>query len=157
MRVMDVDARLLATANIALLFSGSLLWPASVDAASVNVVASATVVAPAQVTADAALRWQFSANFGVLTLSIPGAGGLDDPEPLKKMTLTMSGEVAWDSPMVFSASDSGGLAALISRLVTSGGSLATSGTLSGMDVQIVVLEAAQSGDGGTVTAIVSYN
>lgn len=129
----------------------------SAHAASATASVSLSVVAPAQVVADANTQWMLNSTVGVLTLSIPGAGGLDDLEPKKRMTLTLSGEVVWGSPMVFSASDSGGLAALIAQLATSGGSVSTSGTLSGMDVKIVVLEAAPSGDGGAVTAIVSYN
>jgi hypothetical protein len=74
------------------------------------------------------------------------------------MTLTTGGAVASDSPTTFSASDSAGLAALITQMATSGGTLTTSGTLSGTGVQIVVIQAsAGSSDGGTVTAIVTYN
>jgi hypothetical protein len=73
------------------------------------------------------------------------------------MELTASGPVASGSPALFSASDSAGLAALITQMVASGGTLTTSGTLSGTGVQIVVLGANVDGEGGTVTAIVTYN
>lgn len=142
---------------VCLLLIGGLFMLVSSEAATATGRAEATILPSVQVAADAKTQWMLSSTVGVLTLSIPGAGGLDDSEPKKRMTLTLSGEVVWGSPMVFSASDSGGLAALIAQLATSGGSVSTSGTLSGMDVKIVVLEAAPSGDGGAVTAIVSYN
>jgi hypothetical protein len=74
------------------------------------------------------------------------------------MTLTASGSAASGSASVFSASDSAGVAAVISQIATSGGTLSTSGTLSGTGVQIVVLQAPSGGGGGAaVTAIVTYN
>lgn len=154
--VLTAGVRWVSTATAAFLLSGSLLWTPSVKAATVNVSASATVMDPAQVTADAASQWQSSVSFGVLLLSIPAVGGAAASAPLT-MTLSASGEVVWDRQTVFSSRDGVGLAALISQMAISGASLSTSGTLSGSGVHIVVISATQGSDGGTVTAVVNYN
>ena len=145
-----------ASGCITLAFVVGMLISSQLSAATATAMASAVVVSPARVSADASTQWQSSASVGVLMLNIPAGSGVTAAAPLK-MTLTTSGEVAWGSPMVFSVSDSVGLAALISQLAISGGSLSVSGTLSGKGMQIVVLQAAQRGDSGTVTAIVTYN
>ncbi|MDI1245576.1 MAG: hypothetical protein PSV24_09255 [Rhodoferax sp.] len=86
-------------------------------------------------------------------MSIPGAGG----GTATTIELTASGTVTSGSSTVFSASDGAALTQLIADLVASGGTLTTSGTLSGSGVQIVVTQASQSNGSGTVTATVTYN
>jgi hypothetical protein len=134
-----------------------LIWALflqSVLAATASAQMAAIVISPAQVSVDASTQLLVSSTTGVLVLRIPGGGG----SATSTMTLAASGVVASGSPATFSASDSAGLAALITQMTTSGGTLMTSGTLSGTGVQIVVIQAsAGSSDGGTVTAIVTYN
>ncbi|MDO9144652.1 hypothetical protein [Rhodoferax sp.] len=100
--------------------------------------------------ADASTQLLVSSTAGVLTLSIPGGSSGSAPST---MTLTAGGS---DASAVFSVSDNAGLAAVITQIATSGGTLSTSGALSGSGVQIVVLPA-PAGGRGTVTAIVTYN
>ncbi|WP_210546569.1 hypothetical protein [Rhodoferax sp. PAMC 29310] len=143
--------RLLAIAFTVLI---EVLFTPSVVAASSTAGINAIVIAPVQVSADTSTQLLVSSTTGVLILSIPGGGG----SAASTMTLTASGAVASGSPTTFTASDIAGLAALITQMTTSGGTLTTSGTLSGTGVQIVVIQAATgSSDGGTVTATVTYN
>lgn len=125
-----------------------LLTPAWAATATV----SAEVVAPALVLVDASAQLGNAAT-GVLTLSIPGAGGA----PQTSLALTVSATTA-SGAVFFSTQDAAGLGRLITRMATAGGVLSTGGILNGQGVQIVVVQASQSGDGGgTVTAIVTYN
>jgi len=134
-----------STALIGVLFSSSAL------AVSATAVVSAIVVEPVQVIVDASTQLLVSSTAGVLMLSIPGGGGATP----SSITPTASGIVPSVSPSVFSFSDSAGLAAVIRQIATSGGTLSSSGALSGSGVQIVVLPAPVGGR-GTVTAIVTY-
>lgn len=125
-------------------------------AESIKASVKARIYTPTEVSVDAAAALLSSNITGVLMLSIPGIGGSAGSAP-STMMLTASGEVASGSPTVFSANDSGGLAARISEVIISGGTLSTSGTVSGTGVQIVVLQAPSGGERGTVTATVTYN
>jgi hypothetical protein len=132
----------------------SLQFASLAHSATATANVSAEIVSIVQVSVDASTQLLVSSTTGVLVLSIPGGGG----SAASTMTLTASGAVASGSPTTFTASDSAGLAALITQMTTSGGTLTTSGTLSGTGVQIVVIQAAAgSSEGGTVTAIVTYN
>lgn len=114
----------------------------------------AEVVSPVQVPVDASVQLLNNSTTGMLTLSIPSGSAGSAPST---MMLTASSGAS-GSASVFSASDSAGVAAVISQIATSGGTLSTSGTLSGTGVQIVVLQAPSGGGGGgAVTAIVTYN
>lgn len=135
-----------------------LTWsiPISSEANTANATAAtfAEIVAPVQILADASTQLLVSSTAGVFTMTIPGGSG----SVPSTMTLIASGSAASGSASVFSASDSAGVAAVISQIATSGGTLSTSGTLSGTGVQIVVLQAPSGGGGGgAVTAIVTYN
>lgn len=145
----------LPAVTVTVLLIGVLLHT-PVLAATATASATATVISPAEVSAAvAAAQMLFSGSVGVLTLRIPGSGG---GGPGTTLELTASGTITPDGAMVFSATDTGGLAQLIERLDISGGSFSTNGVLSGKGVQIVVVQATQdSGGGGRVTAIVTYN
>lgn len=125
-------------------------------AVSNSSAAEATVflVSPTQVPTSAEKLLQ-SSSAGVLILSIPGSFGAV-VSTMTSMMLTAYGTTALGNLAVFSASDSAGLAAVITQIVTSGGTLSTNGTLSGSGVQIVVRQAPLGG-GSAVTAIVTYN
>lgn len=125
---------------------------APAGAASVEANASATVLSPALVAADAAAQVLLETSTGVLTLSIPGAAAV-------AMQVSSVEVVPQSGTMVFSVAEgAAGLAELVAQLGEAGGSLSSSGTLNGQGIQIVVLGAEQHGDGGgTVTAIVTYN
>lgn len=130
------------------------MFEQSVLAAMASAQMAATVIPSALVAADASTQLLVSSTTGMLTLSIPSGSVGSAPSTV---TLTASGGAS-GSASVLSVSDSAGLAAVISQIATSGGTLSTSGTLSGTGVQIVVLQAPSGGGGGgAVTAIVTYN
>lgn len=139
-----------AASSVFLLLIGGLLAVAATKAATATGKVEATIRSSAQAVADASTQLLVSSTAGVLTLSIPGGSSGSAPST---MTLTAGGSGA---SAVFSVSDSVGLAAVITQIATSGGTLSTSGALSGSGVQIVVLPAPVGGR-GTVTAIVTYN
>lgn len=140
--------------SVALILVAWVLSTSSLLAATANAIASAVIVSPAQSLVDANTQLLVSSTAGMLTLSIPS--GSDGSAP-SIVTLTASGGAS-GSASVFAASASAGLAAVLSQIATSGGTLSTSGTLSGTGVQIVVLQAPSGGGGGAaVTAIVTYN
>lgn len=139
-----------AASSVSLLLIGGLLAVAATKAATATGKVEATIRSPAHAVADASTQLLVSSTAGVLTLSIPGGSSGSAPST---MTLTAGGS---DASAVFSVSDNAGLAAVITQIATSGGTLSTSGALSGSGVQIVVLPA-PAGGRGTVTAIVTYN
>jgi hypothetical protein len=139
---------------IALALAGAMNGLPALGATSATAQIGASVISNGQVSADASTQLLKSASIGVLILSIPGAGG----GAPTVMTLTSSGGVSAGGASVFTSSDGTSLATLISQMAATGGTLTTSGTLSGVGVQIVVFKTAVSGDGGgSVTAIVTYN
>ena len=155
MHVIDGDARWTGAATAAILLSGSLLLPTSLHATSINASASATVVAPARVSEDAHSHLQSCKKVGVLTLVIPGCNRENSGCTLKLTAICslVNGRVS-----VFSAAGGGANLSRLSRaLVSAGGTLSTSGSLSGNDVQIVVLKASPGSARGQVSAIVTYN
>lgn len=130
------------------------IFSSTAAAAGATASSYAEVVSPVQVPVDASVQLLNNSTTGMLTLSIPSGSAGSAPST---MMLTASSGAS-GSASVFSASDSAGVAAVISQIATSGGTLSTSGTLSGTGVQIVVLQAPSGGGGGgAVTAIVTYN
>lgn len=140
-----------------------LIQPAG--ASTVTAQASAEVISPADVSAQAATQLLFSSTPGVLILTIPGSAGL----AASSIELTATGAEG-SGPFVFTAYNRNAptMAQLVtvvtqaSAFLTFGGSLstdlATRGVLNGQGIQIVVLMAAQSADGsGTLAAIITYD
>lgn len=139
---------------LALALAGVMQGLPALGATTATAQIGASVISNGQVSTDANTQMLLSSTTGVLILSIPGAGG----SAPTLMTLTANGSVSEGSPSVFTSSDGTSLATLISQMAATGGTLNTSGTLSGVGVQIVVIKTAACRDrGGKVTAIVTYN
>lgn len=126
--------------------------------ASATAVVGCTIVSTTDVAITAAAELLQSASTGALTLSIPGAGAsaLKDGAT-DGMTLTSTG--VRGNTIVFSTTDTAPLAALVSALTTSGGTVGVNGTLStGQGVSLSITHAVDNGNGkGTVHAIVAYD
>lgn len=152
-------ARLTTFALLAFLLAGALMAPEPVHAATANASAGVTIISPAEVTTTAATELLQNASTGVLTLSIPGAGGVSGSgsEAAVEMTLTSTGVPG--SSVVFSTTDSSGLTSLIQGLAESGGSFGSNGVMSaGQGVSLSVTSTVQNANGrGTVYVVVSYN
>jgi len=144
-----------------------VLWPAPIlvfacspaAAGTANTVASAEIISPAEISAQQATQLLFSPTPGVLTITIPGSSGSST------LDLTATGVDAATGTFTFSVAG-GSLAALTELMeqlaagVVSGSlstGLTVSGFINGQGVQIVVLEASQAGDGGSLKATITFD
>jgi len=135
-----------------------ILSVAEVKAFTINATATAIVISPTNASIDAAAELLKSASTGMLTLSIPGAGASSTKDAVPDgMTLTSTG--VRGNTIVFSTTDTAPLAALVTALATSGGTVGVNGTLNtGQGVSLTITHAVDNGNGkGTVHAIVAYD
>lgn len=136
------------------------LFTLSVQAAAVSANAKiyAEIISPAKVAVAASAELLFSASTGVLTLTIPGAGGSGAAGAQEGwLTLTSTGVAG--NAIIFSITNAAALTTLALALATSGGSFGVNGVLgSGQGVHLVITKVAPGIDGvGRVYAIVAYN
>lgn len=133
---------------LGLVGNGCLMQPAG--ASTVATQASAEVISPADVSAQAATQLLFSSTPGVLILTIPGSAGL----AASSIELTATG-VEGSGPFVFTAyNPNAPTMAQLVAMVTQ----ASAGVLNGQGIQIAVLMAAQSADGsGTLAVIITFD
>lgn len=132
--------------------------------APVAVQASAIVIAPADVWAQAATQLMFSPSPGVLMLTIPGSGG----SAARSIELTATGTEG-SGLFVFTASNLGAetmaqILQMVEQASTSLTSsslsteLSTKGILNGQGVQIAVLKTGQGVEGhGALAVIITFD
>lgn len=136
----------------------------SAAASTVAVQASAEVISPADVSAQAA-QLLLSSTPGLFTLTIPGSAGL----AVSSIGLTATGTEETGA-FVFTACNRSAptMTQLLAAMTEASGSptfgrclpnsLATSGALNGQGIGIVVLKVTQSADGsGTVAVIITFD
>jgi len=124
-----------------------------------SISAQVEIISPAEVSAQQATQLLFSPTPGVLTITIPGSSGSST------LDLTATGVDAATGTFTFAASGSNAaaLTQLMEQLAAGvvSGSLSTgltvSGFINGQGVQIVVLEASQTGDGGSLKATITFD
>lgn len=124
-----------------------------------DAIVTASLVSPAEVSAQQATKLLLSPTPGILTITIPGASANST------LDLTATGMDVATGMFTFSASgaNTSALSQLMEQLSAGAlsGSLSTgltvSGFVNGQGVQIVVLEASQSGDGGTIKATITFD
>ncbi len=135
---------------LASIFSVNICLGAATTAnASAEVIALTSPTETAEVIMQTATEAIISTAVGVLTLNIPGGGG---------MTMTATGAVTNGGVSVFTTSDSAALSDIIQALIASGGSLTFGGVASsGQALYITILKAVSAEGGGIVYATVAYN
>lgn len=153
----------------------SMHWPAlgllgiscltqSAAASTVAVQASAEVISPADVSAQAA-QLLLSSTPGVFTLTIPGSAGLavssielaaTSTEGTGALVFKACNQSAPTMTQLVAAVTQASGSSTLGRCLSSG--LTTSGALNGRGIHIVVLKVIQSADGsGTVAAIITFD
>lgn len=144
-----------------LLVAGLALSGSPTQGSSATGTASATLIAPATVTNDAAAELLSSASPGVLTLSIPGAGNAPASGVAGGGALLGSIEAIPTATAVTAAiaTDSAALEGLLNEMSRSGGPLNKNGLLSsGQGLNLVVTHVRQTAsDQGRLYAVVVYN
>jgi len=146
--------------NRRLIFGLFLALPAPAFAGpSAGIAVSTEIVSPAEISAQQATQLLFSPTPGVLTITIPGSSGSST------LNLTATGVDAATGTFTFAVagSNAAALTQLMEQLaagVVSGSfstGLTVSGFINGQGVQIVVLEASQDGEGGSLKATITFD
>jgi hypothetical protein len=147
--------------GVALALAMTALAPAA-GAETAGAMVTAKVVKPFEVSAAVATEWLNGGSPGVFTLRIPGAA-------TGTIALTVSTVEGSSGTVAFATSSEpvGAMQQLIAQIAASQltplrtyqvSGIATSGTLNGEGVQVIVMKANQNGDGsGTVVAIITFD
>lgn len=150
------------TGGAAFALAATVLTP-SAQAETATARVAAEVVTPFEVSAAAATEQLIGNSPGVFTLRIPGAA------PAGTIALTVSTVEGSSGTVVFSASSESAdaLRQLIAQIAPAQlaplgayqvSGIATSGTINGQGVQVIVMKSTQNGDGsGTLVAIITFD